>query len=121
KPRSSARNRHIPVSAFSTVDLDHVLPESGVEHDPVRVCDRIPNFTFIVPQPFRLIWNLSTPPKHKPDLLAVHSTGSVAVCDVRPADKQDEDFLQTSTAIGGQCSLRRQAPRRYVTCVLLHR
>lgn len=103
KPKSSARSRHIPVTAYSTTNLDHVQLESGVEHDLVRRCDRDPDIKRIVPQPFRLVWNTATLQDHFPDLLTLHAGGSVTVWDARLTDKQDEDFLRAAAATREDC------------------
>ena len=103
KPQSSARSRHIPVTAFSTTNRDHVHLESGLEHDLVRRCDRDPDIKRIVPQPFRLVWNTSTLADHFPDLMTVHASGSVTVWDARSTDNQDQDFLKTAAATREAC------------------
>jgi hypothetical protein len=95
KPRSSKRNRHIPVRAFSVTNSRHLELESGLEHDLVRKLDRDPDVMWLVAQPFRLSWRnaCASLRGHTPDLLALHSDGGVTVWDARATPKQDDGFL----------------------------
>lgn len=90
--RASRRARHIPVTAFSMTNGDHVWLESGLEHDLMRRCDRDPNVAWLVSQPFRLSWAEPTLGSHTPDLLTVGVEGQVTVWDARRLDEQDDDF-----------------------------
>ncbi|HWJ65126.1 MAG TPA: TnsA-like heteromeric transposase endonuclease subunit [Nocardioides sp.] len=63
----------------------HLMLESGLEHDLVRVLDRDPDVTWIVPQPLQLEWGAGRNRKHVPDLLAAGPNGSVTVWDVKTA------------------------------------
>jgi len=96
RPNSSEKNRHIPVTAYSMTNRDHISLESGLEHDLLRKVDREPGVLRIVAQPFRLSWlavpPLNAPKRHTPDLLTVHVDGEVTVWDARAADDIDEDF-----------------------------
>ena len=91
-PRSSSRNRHIPVSAYSMTNAGVVHLESGLEHDLVRRLDRDPTIRRMVAQPFRLQWTAAGPASHVPDLLTIDHAGVVTVWDVRAVDEQDDDF-----------------------------
>jgi hypothetical protein len=62
--RASRHARHIPVTAFSMTNDDHVWLESGLEHDLLRKCDHDPNVRCVVSQPFRLSWAEPTPGGH---------------------------------------------------------
>lgn len=90
--RGSRRARHIPATAFSTTNDDHVWLESGLEHDLLRKCDRDPNVDWIVAQPFLLSWTNPTSGFHFPDLLTDGTDGRVTVWDARRLDEQDDDF-----------------------------
>ncbi|MBS1696153.1 MAG: TnsA-like heteromeric transposase endonuclease subunit [Actinobacteria bacterium] len=90
--RGSRHARHIPVTAFSMTNGDHVWLESGLEHDLLRKCDRDPNIRWIVPQPFRLYWVDPVPGKHTPDLLGLGVDGHVSVWDARRPAQQNDDF-----------------------------
>ncbi|WP_110881829.1 TnsA-like heteromeric transposase endonuclease subunit [Mycolicibacterium vulneris] len=90
--RASWHARHIPVSAFSMSNDDHVWLESGLEHDLLRKCDRDPRVSWLVSQPFRLSWGGPTPGRHTPDLLSLSAEDDVTVWDARRLDEQDETF-----------------------------
>jgi hypothetical protein len=90
--------------AYSTTNKDYVYVESGTEHDLVRKCDRDPEIKFLVSQPFELSWGGSRPLlKHTPDLLTVHSDGSVTVWDARPSERQGEDFIAVAELTRETC------------------
>lgn len=93
--RASRKARHIPVTAFSMTNDDHVWLESGLEHDLLRKLDRDPIVKYVLSQPFQLAWAAQTPRRHVPDLLAVAAGGQVTVWDARRADQQDDDFNST--------------------------
>lgn len=105
KPRSSKRNRHIPVRAFSVTNSQHLELESGLEHDLVRRLDRDPDVIRLVAQPFRLSWRNESASlrRHTPDLLALHREGSVTVWDARATLKQDDGFLVKSEITKHAC------------------
>lgn len=105
KPWVSERSRHRPASAYSTVNGDHIDVESGEEHDLVRVLDRDPATKHILPQPFRLAWRAHGRGSHVPDVLTVDQLGSVTVWDVRPADEQDQEFLNAVAITHAACSV----------------
>jgi hypothetical protein len=71
KPRSSEHNRHIPVTAYCMTNGDHVLLESGLEHDLLRRLDREPAVVRIISQPFKLSWLLRS--------LLLHNDCSTAI------------------------------------------
>ena len=83
RPASGASSKHIPVRAYARTVRAHLLLESGLEHDLVRVLDRDPNVTWIVPQPVQLEWGAGRTRRHVPDLLAVGPDGSATVWDVK--------------------------------------
>lgn len=103
-PRSSASNRHIPVTAYSMTNAGVVHLESGLEHDLVRRLDRDSTITHIVSQPLRLSWTAPEPGRHTPDLLTSHDDGAVTVWDVRAVDEQDDDFRRKSAVTRKACS-----------------
>jgi hypothetical protein len=90
-PRSSSKNRHIPVSAYSHTNSGVLHLESGLEHDLVRKLDREPDVGLLIAQPFRLTWMTEEPVSHIPDLLTQHADGSVTVWDARLLEQQDDD------------------------------
>ena len=96
-PRSSEKNRHIPVTAYSTTMAAHICLESGLEHDLLRRVDRDPAVRLIVAQPLRLAWPGTKPGSrsrvyHTPDLLTADANGNVTLRDVRGEDRWDDDF-----------------------------
>ncbi|SPM33777.1 hypothetical protein MRAB57_1581, partial [Mycobacterium rhizamassiliense] len=104
RPHSSKRNRHIPVTAYSMTNGDHIVLESGLEHDLLRRVDRDPAVRRITAQPFRLAWAGSTPGFHIPDLLTLDVDGSVTVWDARPPEGQDDEFLRAVAETREACS-----------------
>jgi hypothetical protein len=103
-PRSSATNRHIPVTAYSMTNAAAVHLESGLEHDLVRRLDRDSAIARMVSQPLRLSWTAPEHRAHTPDLLALHDDGAVTVWDVRAVEEQDDDFRHKSTVTRESCS-----------------
>lgn len=103
RPSSSKRNRHIPVTAYSTTNGAMVSLESGLEHDLVRRIDRDSTVVRLVPQPFVLTWKRPAQ-RHTPDLLSVDASGVATVWDVRAHEEQDEDFLRTSHLTKAACT-----------------
>lgn len=94
-PKVKARSGHIPVYAYCVTTGTHLHLESGLEHDLVRDLDRRLEVTWLVAQPCRL----RLPAKrrgrrveHTPDLLSRHEDGTIRLWDVRPEERQDEDF-----------------------------
>ena len=104
-PRSSNRHRHIPVTAYSTVNIDFVQLESGLEHDLLRRVDRDPTVRGILAQPLRLSWTGSSAGYHIPDLLTWHGDQSVTVWDARATEDQDEDFQRAVAVTARACEL----------------
>ena len=104
-PRSSASNRHIPVTAHSMTNGGVVHLESGLEHDLLRTLDRDPGIAAIVAQPLRLSWSAPMPTSHTPDLLTVRRDGEVTVWDVRAAEQQDDDFAKKSAVARDACAV----------------
>ena len=102
--RASRRARHIPATAFSVTNGDHVWLESGLEHDLLRKCDRDPDVEWIVSQPFRLSWTEPTFGSHIPDLLTLGASGQVTVWDARRLDEQDDDFRMHAEVASRCCS-----------------
>lgn len=102
-PRSSASNRHIPVSAYSVTNSGVLHLESGLEHDLVRTLDRDPDVVRMVAQPFLLSWKIDEPVGHFPDLLTQHIDGAVTVWDVRSLEQQDDDFHAKSVVTRRAC------------------
>jgi hypothetical protein len=104
-PRSSSRNRHIPVSAYSMTNAAVLHLESGLEHDLLRRLDRDPTIRRMVAQPLRLQWTGTEPASHTPDLLSVDDSGAVTVWDVRALDEQDDDFRAKSRVTRDACGI----------------
>ncbi|MUL74487.1 TnsA-like heteromeric transposase endonuclease subunit [Mycolicibacterium sp. CBMA 226] len=90
-PRSSKRNRHIPVTAYSVTNGAMLALESGLEHDLMRKLDRDPTVTWLVPQPLRLTWKSPAPIRHTPDLLSIETSGTVTIWDAHTIDDDDDD------------------------------
>jgi hypothetical protein len=103
-PRSSASNRHIPVSAYSITNGGVVHLESGLEHDLVRRLDRDRGIVQMVSQPLRLSWTTPEAASHTPDLLTVHDDSAVTVWDVRAREEQDDDFRTKSAVTRDGCA-----------------
>jgi hypothetical protein len=104
-PRSSASNRHIPVTAYSMTNRGVVHLESGLEHDLVRRLDRDSVIVGMVSQPLRLSWTTPEPVSHIPDLLTLHDDNAVTVWDVRALEEQDDDFRNKSTVTRDACAV----------------
>lgn len=104
-PRSSSRNRHIPVSAYSMTNAGVIHLESGLEHDLVRRLDRDPTIRRLVAQPLQLQWTGAEPASHTPDLLSVDDSRAVTVWDVRALDEQDDDFRAKSRVTRDACTI----------------
>ncbi|WP_226863287.1 TnsA-like heteromeric transposase endonuclease subunit [Mycolicibacterium baixiangningiae] len=102
-PRSSSKNRHIPVSAYSHTNSGVLHLESGLEHDLVRKLDRDPDVVLLIAQPFRLEWRTDDSVSHVPDLLTQHTDGSVTVWDARSLEQQDDDFRTKSGVTRHAC------------------
>lgn len=92
RTHSSERNRHVPVTAFSSTTGGHLALESGLEHDLLRRLDRLPSIAWLVAQPLELRWTEPRKLRHVPDLLSVDTNGSVTVWDVRNPRRVDENF-----------------------------
>ncbi len=107
-PRSSEKNRHIPVTAYSMTMGDHICLESGLEHDLLRRIDRDPAVGMIVAQPLKLSWpgtnaGSGSPKSHIPDLLTACGDGEVTVWDAKAEDRIDDDFRVTEELTRRAC------------------
>lgn len=94
-PKVKAKSGHIPVYAYALTTGTHLHLESGLEHDLVRELDRRSDVTWLVAQPCRLrlpAKRRSRRLEHTPDLLSRHDDGTIRLWDVRPRERQDEDF-----------------------------
>jgi hypothetical protein len=56
RPAFGAASKHVPVRTYVRTVGSHLMLESGLEQDLVRVLDRDPDVTWIVPQPLQLEW-----------------------------------------------------------------
>lgn len=101
---SNAKNRHVPVKAFSTTTGGFVHLESGLEHDLLRRLDRLPATAWLVAQPFELRWGSSPIRRHIPDLLHVDRDGLVTAWDVRGVENVDSTFERQSDMTRRECS-----------------
>lgn len=104
--RARSRQAHTPRWAYSVTMSRHLRLESSLEHDLVRDLDRRADVTVLVSQPARLEWlgPRKRLEQHIPDLLSVDTDGVVAVWNVRPAEKQDEEFLADSQRTRQACA-----------------
>lgn len=104
--RARSRQTHTPRWAFSTTMGRHLRLESSLEHDLVRDLDRRPNVSVLVSQPARLEWPgpRKRVEQHIPDLLSTDASGVVTVWNIRPTEKQDEEFRTDSERTGQACS-----------------
>ncbi|MFL0579532.1 TnsA-like heteromeric transposase endonuclease subunit [Dietzia sp. 179-F 9C3 NHS] len=103
--RASARSRNIAARPWSHTIGGVLDVESGLEHDLVRKLDRDPRVNWLTPQPCQISWEASTGRRsHVPDLLSVDTDGQVTIWDVRPVEKQDEDFLNAMPVTREACS-----------------
>lgn len=102
RPASGAASKHVPVRAYAQTVGEHLMLESGLEHDLVRVLDRDPDVTWIVPQPLQLEWGDGQRRKHVPDLLAVGPDDSVTVWDVKTAIAADSANFHTARRVTEQ-------------------
>lgn len=104
RTHSSERNRHIPVTAFSTTTGGHLALESGLEHDLLRRLDRLPSISWLVAQPVELRWTEPRKSRHVPDLLSVDEAGAVTLWDVRNPRRLDEKFSLQSDKTRSACA-----------------
>lgn len=104
KPRSSERQRHIPVTAYSLTMRNHLELESGLEHDLLRRLDRQPHVVALVPQPCQLKTGGPTSISNTPDLLSVDDSGSVTLWNARLENKMDEKFKSQVAMVEGACA-----------------
>jgi len=105
--RARARQSYAPAWAFSVTTGTQLRLESGLEHDLVRELDRQPQVRWLVSQPACLEWPRSPSrraTKHTPDLLSLDADGAVTVWDVRPREKQDEEFVLVSELTRAACA-----------------
>lgn len=103
RPRSSERQRHIPVSAYSVTMRDHLELESGLEHDLVRSLDRLPQMVALVPQPCQLASTRSTKVRNTPDLLSLDDSGNVTLWNARPEHRIDDQFRSQVAMVEAAC------------------
>lgn len=104
RPRSSERQRHIPVSAYSVTMRDHLELESGLEHDLLRSLDRLPEVVALVPQPCQLASTGSTKVRNTPDLLSLDDTGAVTLWNARPEQRMNEQFRVQVAMVEAACA-----------------
>ena len=104
KPRSSERQRHIPVTAYSLTMRDHLELESGLEHDLLRRLDRLHDVVALVPQPCQLKRGGSSSAKNTPDLLSLDDTGSVTLWNARLPHKMDDKFKLQVAMVEAACA-----------------
>jgi len=90
RPAADAMSRHAPVRMSCQTTGSWLLLESGMEYEAGRELDRDPTVDWIVAQPVRLQFDHG--PTHIVDLLARHRDGSVVLWDVRPDERQDDEF-----------------------------
>lgn len=102
RPASGAASKHVPVRAYSQTVRTHLMLESGLEHDLVRVLDHDADVTWIVPQPLQLEWGIGRSRKHVPDLLAVGPDDSVTVWDVKTVTAADSANFDTARRVTEQ-------------------
>lgn len=110
RPASGAASRHIPVRAFSHTVARFIELESGLEHDLLRVLDRDPSVTWLVPQPMRLTWSdvdRRKARRHTPDLLSVDGNRVVTVWDVKtPEAASSARFTEIRDLTEAACQAR---------------
>lgn len=104
--RSRSRQSHTPRWAYSTTMGRHLRLESSLEHDLMRDLDRRSDVAVLVSQPARLEWPgpCKRLEQHIPDLLSVDTSNVMTIWDVRPAEKQDEEFLADSERTRQACA-----------------
>lgn len=104
--RAKSKQGHVPRWAYSSTMAGHVRLESSLEHDLFRDLDRRAEIVRLVSQPLQLEW--PGPRKHvdqhTPDLLSMDNSGAVTVWNVRPAAKQDEEFIADSDRTREACT-----------------
>lgn len=106
KAQTSNRNRHIPVKPWTATQRTSLELESGHEHDLVRKLDRLPEVTALIPQPAKITWIEEHKTRtHIPDLLSVTRDEKVTIWDVRPPEKQDENFHRQVVISAQACKL----------------
>ncbi|WP_454164273.1 TnsA-like heteromeric transposase endonuclease subunit [Gordonia iterans] len=104
KPRSSERQRHIPVSAYSMTMRDHLELESGLEHDLLRSLDRLRHVVVLVAQPCQIARAGSSNVRNTPDLLSLDDSGSVTLWNARPTRRMDEKFKMQVAMVESACA-----------------
>lgn len=89
----------MPGQWFSTTNQDLVRYDSLLERDWIIIKDFDPDVTRILEQPFEIDMSRSGPKRaHTPDLLTWDQSGSIVVCDVKPADLSLEPGFQAHVA-----------------------
>lgn len=106
RPTSGALSKHVPVRAFSTTTGNHLLLESGLEHDLVRMVDRDAAVTWIVSQPCVMEWGSArSNRRHVPDLLTTDGAGEVSLWDAKtPTAAASEAFAEVRTLTEDACA-----------------
>ncbi|MEJ7783945.1 MAG: TnsA-like heteromeric transposase endonuclease subunit [Solirubrobacteraceae bacterium] len=82
--RSHRGQRHLPGLYWSSTTGGHVVYESRLELARLLLADADPSVVGIAAQPF-LVWDEDR--RHVPDFLLARVDGSVAVVNVKPADR----------------------------------
>lgn len=80
--------------------------ESGLEYELLLGRDREPDVAWLVPQPCRLNFRSDSgrSRSHVPDLLELHTDGSVVLWDARPQDRRDGRFEEAVRATSSACA-----------------
>ncbi|GAA0344622.1 hypothetical protein GCM10009529_24000 [Micropruina glycogenica] len=104
RPKARAMSRHTPTHAYSQTTKTHLAVESGIERELVEELDGDPHVSWMVTQPLQLQFREGPQPRlrHVPDLLVVED-GRVVLWDVRPLDKQNDDFQRTTQLTRTAC------------------
>jgi hypothetical protein len=83
---------------------NHLMLESGLEHDLVRVLDRDPEVLWLVPQPLLMEWGAGNRSRHVPDLLSLGANGAVTVWDIKtPQAATSAAFVEVQQLTGRAC------------------
>lgn len=102
RPTADAMSRHTPVRMACQTTGTTLLIESSLEYEAARRLDRDPDVEWIVAQPVRIEFDDGS--KHVVDLLAEHGDGTVVLWDVRPDDRQDEEFHRIVALTRSACA-----------------
>jgi hypothetical protein len=102
RPTADAMSRHTPVRMVCQTTGSTLLVESALEYEAARSLDRDPNVEWIVAQPVAITFEDGS--THVADLLSAHRDGSVVLWDVRPDDRQDEEFQRVAGLTRSECA-----------------